>query len=210
MDTTAKALVIPEVEELEFFEKTHTYRLDGFEIPSVSEIMKPLSDARYSNVDERTLNKAADKGTAVHNAIENWIKFDIEDVPEIFVGYFEAFKKWWGESQPEVVGSEIRVCHKVMRYAGTVDLVAYIGGRLTLVDYKSTAVISDMTCGVQLEAYSRALEDMGVKVERKLILHLKSNGKYTVHEYPERDNARWNVFASLKIVHDYIEMNGKT
>lgn len=207
MDTTVKVSSIPEVERLEFFEKAHVYKLDGFEIPSVSEVMKPLSDARYSNIDVRTLNKAADKGTAVHNAIENWIKFGIEDVPEQFDGYFEAFKKWWEESKPEAVGSEIRVCHKVMRYAGTVDLVAYVGERLTLVDYKSTAAISDMTCGVQLEAYSRALEDMGVKVERKMILHLKSNGKYTVHEYQERDNARWNVFASLKIVHDYIEMN---
>lgn len=54
-----------------------------------------------------------------------------------------------------------------MRYAGTADLVAYIDSELTLVDYKTTYTISDMTCGVQLEAYAQALENMDVKVQKK-------------------------------------------
>lgn len=205
MAMTDRIKEIPEVNGLEFDEATHTYRLDGLVIPSVSAIMEPLSRAKYSGISERTLGRAADKGTAVHNCIENWIKFGIEDIPPEHMGYFQAFKDWWNEFQPVVVGSEIRVCHPLMRYGGTADLVAYIGNELTLVDYKSTYVISDMTCGVQLEAYAQALKSMGVDIQRKRILHLKKDGRYDTREYPAGDVQRWRVFGALKTVYDYIE-----
>lgn len=205
MDTTDRITSIPEVEGLEFDDATHTYRLGGLVIPSVSAILEPLSKVRYSGISERTLNKAADKGTAVHNSIENWIKFEIEDIPPEHIGYFNAFRSWWDEFHPEVVGSEVRICHGLMRYGGTADLVAYIGEELTLVDYKSTYVISDMTCGVQLEAYARALADMGIMVQRKKILHLKKDGTYSFRDYPANDVNRWRVFGALKTVYDYIE-----
>lgn len=205
MATTDKINEIPEAAGLEFDEASHTYRLDGLIVPSVSAIMEPLSRAKYSGISERTLGRAADKGTAVHNCIENWIKFGIEDIPPEHMGYFQAFKDWWNEFRPVVVGSEIRVCHPLMRYGGTIDLVAYIADELTLVDYKSTYVISDMTCGVQLEAYAQALGSMGVKVQRKKILHLKKDGCYDIREYPAADVQRWRVFGALKTVYDYIE-----
>lgn len=160
MDTTDKVLEIPAVEGLEFDDATHTYRIDGLVIPSVSAILGPLSKAKYAGISERTLGRAADKGTAVHNSIENWIKFEIEDIPPEHIGYFNAFRAWWDEFQPEVVGSEVRICHRLMRYGGTADLVAYISDELTLVDYKSTYVISDMTCGVQLEAYLTSISSV--------------------------------------------------
>lgn len=72
---------MPEVPGLEFDEAGHIYRLDGIIIPSVSAVMAPLSKVKYDGINSRTLEKAAGKGTAVHNAIENWLKFDIEDVP---------------------------------------------------------------------------------------------------------------------------------
>ena len=205
MGTTDKVLEIPAVEGLEFDDATHTYRLGGLVIPSVSAILEPLRKAKYAGISERTLGRAADKGTAVHNSIENWIKFEIEDIPPEHIGYFNAFRAWWDEFQPEVVGSEVRICHRLMRYGGTADLVAYISDELTLVDYKSTYVISDMTCGVQLEAYAQALADMGIRVKRKKILHLKKDGTYSFRDYPANDVNRWRVFGALKTVYDYIE-----
>ena len=84
-------------------------------------------------------------------------------------------------------------------------MVAYIDDDLTLVDYKTTYTISDMTCGVQLAAYAQALENMGVKVHKKGILHLKKDGSYEFREYPIKDAGRWRVFGALKMVYDYIE-----
>lgn len=118
MDTTVK---IPETPELRFDEKSHIYRLDGVEIPSVSRVMEPLKASSYAGISEKTLARAADKGSSVHNSIENWLKFGIDDIPEEHRPYFDGFLEWWDEYQPEVVASEVKTYHKLMRYGGTIQ-----------------------------------------------------------------------------------------
>ena len=73
-------ITIPDFDELQFDDDKHIYKLNGIEIPSVTTIMKPLSNAEYNGISENTLRKAAEKGTAVH-AAEMWAKFKIEDRP---------------------------------------------------------------------------------------------------------------------------------
>ena len=195
---------LPELNQLSFDEESHVYRLDGIPIPSVSEVIEPLSQAKYKGISRATLNAAAEKGTAVHNAIENWIKFSIDDCPPEHAKYFEAYLDWEKANQPEVIGSEIRLFHPLFRYGGTADLLAIINQQVVLVDFKTTAAISDLTCPVQLEAYAQALAAHGVKTERKLILQLKKDGRYTVREYPTPDAKSWRVFTSLKTINDYV------
>lgn len=195
----------PELPELEFEENCHIYRLDGAEIPSVSRVMEPLSKANYSGISEKVLDRAASKGTSVHNSIEIYVKYGIIDVNPEHKSYFDGFLDWWEEVQPEVVGSEIRVYHKILQYAGTIDLLCYINGKLTLVDFKTTSSVSDMSCGIQLEAYAKALESHGIVVEDKMILHLKRDGKHRCIHYPANDAKRWKVFGALKTVYDYIK-----
>ena len=55
--------------DLEFDERSHTYKLNGAVLPSVTTIMKPLSDDKYSTVRADVLGNAANKGSIVHNAI---------------------------------------------------------------------------------------------------------------------------------------------
>lgn len=200
---TDKILTVPEFTELVFDETPHIYLLDGIQIPSVSNVMEPLNRVKYDGISEKTLERAADKGTAVHNGIENFLKFNIIDIPPEHRGYMDAFLDWWELMKPVVVGSEIRMYHKIMRYAGTCDLLCYIGDELNLIDYKSTYTVSEMTCGVQLEAYAQALASHGIEVARKRILHLKRDGAYKVFDFPVKDAVRWRVFGACKIVYDY-------
>lgn len=200
MDTTVKILETP---ELRFDEKSHIYRLDGVEIPSVSRVMEPLKASSYAGIGEKTLARAADKGSSVHNSIENWLKFGIDDIPEEHRPYFEGFLAWWDEYRPEVVASEVKTYHKLMRYGGTIDLLAYIGGKLTLIDFKTTYRLLEKSCGVQLEAYAQALASHGIAVEEKHILHLTKDGKWAYPEFPAKDPVRWRVFSALKCVYDY-------
>lgn len=195
---------IPELPELEFSDERHEYRVNGIKIPAVSAILEPLSSANYGTVSRSVLNRAAEKGTAVHNAIENWIKFGIEDIDPAWQGYFDAFLQWWAENVPEPLGSEVRIYHRLLMYAGTCDLIAVIDGKTVLVDYKTSAQVSAMVYGVQLEAYAQALEQLGVRIDRKLILHLKKDGTFAEHEFPAKDVERWRVFGCLKQVYDYI------
>lgn len=196
---------LPDLPELQFDPGPHTYRLDGIIIPSVTTVLGPLNDMKYAGVGEKTLNQAANKGSAVHEAIENWVEFGIEDIEPEYRGYFEAFLKWWEEYQPVPVATERKVYHRVMRYAGTVDFLAYIADELTLIDFKTTYAMNDMTFGVQLEAYSQALKSLGIQVQRKRILQLKKDGTYEYREYPAIDSVRWRVFGGLKTIYDYIQ-----
>ena len=197
------AIEIPKFPELAFEETSHTYRLKGMVIPSVTTLMKPLSQTYYREADPDVLARAAARGTAVHEACENYALFGIDDCPPEFLGYFTGFKKWWDKKKPEVLGVECRVYHKQLMYAGTSDLICKIGDEVTLVDYKTTSAVSDMLCSVQLEGYARAWESHGFKVDSRKILHLKSNGNYAEHQYP-RNVECWQVFSACGTLRNYM------
>lgn len=194
-----------EMPGLVFEETQHIYTLNGMTIPSVSTIMEPLNADKYSGISQATLDNAANKGTAVHDCIENWIKFDFLDIPPEHQSYIDGFMEWWHKNSPKVIGSELRLYHKLLGYGGTCDLLADISDLRTLVDYKSTYVLSDMTCRVQLEAYAQALLSHGIKIDQKMILHLKKDGTAVPKIYPAKDPEAWRVFGSLKCVYDYIQ-----
>lgn len=186
-----------EFPDLEFDDATHTYRLNGVVLPSVTTIMKPLSMMHYGGIDEATLERAAHRGTMVHNAIENYVKFGVEDIPAEHEPYFKAFLAWMNECEVKPISSETRLYHKQLKYAGTADMGCEERGVRTLVDFKTTSSFSGMLCGVQLEAYERAFESHGVSYVRKIIIQLMPDGTYKRHDrFPPRLEC-WKVFSSL-------------
>ncbi len=202
---TPTMIELPELKELTFDDPTHTYRVNGVVIPSVSTIMEPLTAAKYKGISESTLNNAANKGTSVHNAIENYIKFGIEDVPSEHRPYFNGFLEWYNIAKPQIIASEFRCYHKLMMYGGTLDILSIEDGLLTVTDIKTTYTVYDMTCKVQLEGYSQILASLGLKVQKKQILHLAGERGWKIcGNYPAQDAEAWRVFGSLKCVHDYI------
>lgn len=192
-------------EELKFEESKHVYTLGGIQIPSVTTIMRPLSNALYGGVDESVLNKAANRGTAVHNAIENYLDFGIADIDPTFLSYFEAFLEWKNAVNPIVHGTEKKVYHKVYRYAGTADLIATIDDKRYLIDYKTSATVNEMLTGVQLSAYAKAFESHGIEFDGTAILHLKPNGKYDWVEYPINDYESWDTFCACLTVYNHVQ-----
>ena len=196
-------ITIPELNELEFQNDGHKYILNGSDIPSVTNIMTPLSSFEYGEIDEKTMTAAAERGTAVHNAIENWIKFGFDDLDEEYHGYLDGFIDWWEKVKPDPVGSEIRIYHKLMRYGGTIDLLAMIEGKLNLIDFKTTSRLIEKNCRVQLEAYAMALESHGIVVAEKRILHLAKNGKWKNPRFQTRDAEAWRVFGAAKYLYDF-------
>ncbi len=196
---------IPAFENFSFEEKSHIYKLENVILPSVSTIMNPLSKALYENIDASILNKAADRGMAVHNAIENYILFGIVDIDDANKGYLDAFIQWYEDKKPKPIVTESRVYHRVLRYAGTGDLIAEIDGKNLLIDYKTSATVNKMLTGVQLEAYSKAYDSHGVKVDGKMILHLKSDGKYQEIFYKKNDIENWEVFCALLKIYGHIK-----
>lgn len=189
---------------LTFDRENHLYRVSGIPIPSVTQLMQPLSQTKYNTVNDAILQMAADRGTEVHSAIEFFLKYGVDEISDGGRGYMDAFLSWYREAKPQVIGSELMTYHRTLLYAGTVDLLANVGGKLTLIDYKTTAAIHDVLTTVQLEAYQRALASDGVKIDQKAILHLKQDGTYLFKVYQANDLEAWKTFCALITIRAHI------
>ena len=80
--------------KIEYFEKSHTYYVDGKVVPSVSTLVERASQIYswddYSNVSQDVLENAAKKGTILHKIIENYDKYGIEP----FEGFIDEFNNY--------------------------------------------------------------------------------------------------------------------
>lgn len=200
-----ETLVLPDFPELAFDSATHTYRLAGKRIPAVTTILKPLSAAYYKGIDEDTMKTAGDRGRRVHECIENFIKFGFEEAWETTRPYVDAFIAWWNKYQPIPLKSEYRFYHRLFRYGGTADLVAIVEGKLTLIDFKSTASVIEMLTRPQLEGYGKALISHGVPIEEKAILHLRNDGTFDYIPHKPSDSEAWEVFGAELTAYNYIQ-----
>lgn len=200
---------MPDFPELTFDERPHIYRLNGLEVPSVTTLMNPLSAAVYGGVDKEVMERAAERGTAVHNSIENWVRYGIQDVAPKYRGYFNGFLAWAETYKPQILGTECRIYHKFMWYAGTADLPCIVNGDRTMVDVKTTSQLQEMLARVQLEAYVRAYDSHGVSFDKKAILHLRRDGTFKFEPYQSNDTEAWVTFGALLTVNSYIQKNTK-
>jgi len=118
----------------------------------------------------------------------------------------EAFKVWlrWKEKRKlEVVATECSMVSESWMYGGTVDLVAYVDGELTLMDFKTGSVWAEHL--LQVAAYAR----MWAETQDKPLEHIglmrlsKTDGGLHQHFWPAASPtmiaAREGFQAALKI-----------
>ena len=74
-----------------FYEGPHEYYVDGVKVPSVTELLERYSRLHglddYSNIPQDVLRRAAARGTALHNEIEQFEKFGTRGSSEEFWNY---------------------------------------------------------------------------------------------------------------------------
>ena len=63
---------LPEI-KIDFEPVRHTYMLGGYTIPSVTQIMRPMSLMLYNDVPQDVLFEAADRGTRAHEQVSNYV-----------------------------------------------------------------------------------------------------------------------------------------
>ena len=183
---------------LVFSEATHTYTWAGQVVPSVTGILRPLSD--YSRINPEVLEIARDRGTRVHLATEldDAGNLDEASVTDDVAPYLAAWRKFKADRGVVVLEAEARVYHGAHRYAGTLDRVLGLDdGHEYLCDLKATAQIMSAV-GPQTAAYHAAY---GVEKLRRAVLQLKADGTY---RWVELKNPRdWIVFQACLLVHRF-------
>lgn len=159
---------------LEYIDETHTYLVDGVIVPSITSLCKRRLGDRYPGVPKATLQRAADRGTEIHEAVERFCKTGIIDREEVYG--FRTVVRVYGVSVlknevPVILfGSEGPVA------AGRLDLVIDRGGRRGIADIKTTAKIDREYLSVQLNLYAKAYEQSyGEKIECLAGIHLRGD-----------------------------------
>lgn len=180
--------------EIHFDEARHEYRIGGRLVPSVTQVLSILQD--LGGVPAEVLERAAEFGTHVHQAVDLWNKGSLDEdaLDPALAPYLADWQKFVADTGAEILGSEIRVYHPGLKYAGTLDTLARIRGKVALIDIKSGVV--PRTVGPQLAAYETAYsssEDNEHAIRRRLCVQLTGDG-YRLHEC--KNNSDWSIFQS--------------
>jgi hypothetical protein len=191
----AVTVAVAEQLALTFEEESHTYRLGGTKLPSVSRILELRFGALPS---APHIQIAADRGKKAHLACELW---DLGDLDEDSIagtdlaGYLRGWAKWCG-APGEWALIEHRLAGTVagVTYAGTIDRVGYVRG---VTDIKSKGRTTKPPLydsdewqrhGMQLAAYAGLLAGTDyAHVDRRQVVYLYPDG----HVHPV-DYTRFN------------------
>ncbi len=161
----------------------HRYTYNNVTVPSVTTIISNAPehyDFKYSqSIPAFVLKRAADKGTAIHLAIE--ARYNDIEVNDYFKGlarkhqgYLDAFTAFTHDYNYVPIWHERRFVNLDLVFAGTVDCFAYVNGVKTIVDYKTQRKPTPIKWMLQLAAYSTFIE-----ADQALIIWLSEKGYET-------------------------------
>lgn len=198
---------------------THYYFVDGEFMPSVTRILDEAGPKEYglinffkSNTQEdisEISNKAKEKGTAVHNAVEallNGVEIKLSDLPDASKKLVARFYDWYNLTNPTDYITEFTVASIKNKYAGTLDFVGTINGKKVLIDFKTNKSSTYFTNKLQVMAYKSAYEEMtGDKIDECWILRLGSQHK-AGYEFKLIDDVTEDDF--MQVYKTYLTLNG--
>lgn len=190
------------MDNLEFEEESHVYKLNGRVIPSVTTIMEVMTKQKYDTVNEDIMEQARKKGTAVHFAIELYNKTGYIGIEDCYKGYLDAYQEWVKNHNINrlLIQSETQTYSKGLWYSGTIDLIY---NNQIIIDIKTTSELDIKSCAVQLSAYQKALESQNkdISIKDRYILWLKQDGTYKFIKLEDK----FNIFLSCLQIYNYIK-----
>lgn len=177
---------------VDFDEATHRYSVNGITFPSVTQALESSGISDFSGVNEDVLKRAAQRGTAVHNACwyDDQNDLDESSVAVEIQGYLEAWRAF--RRNTGFIPDEIeKTGHcPIYKYCGRFDRNGtFSNGRAATVDIKTGA--EQPSWPIQLAGYSR-LQTKPMSRDR-VAVKLSADGTYRTIIYPlnefKRDEA---------------------
>lgn len=142
------------------------------------EIIKTLSPKEYAELlleakkaHTRKSNTALEIGTAAHDWAEKHIHGKNLPITKEIENCVKAFLEFEKSHQTQFICTEKIVVNRQHLVAGRLDSLAFVDGALSLVDLKTSSRISE-SYYLQTAGYALCLQDMGIPVERRIILRL--------------------------------------
>lgn len=157
--------------EIVFEPITHSYMVGGKRLPSVSEIMRPLSDGYYNGLPLAVLENAANRGKRVHEAVEMLEVFGVSSDSKEIQPYLLGYKMARTVENFTCIANEVMMTNG--EYCGTLDMLAKLGDELVIIDLKATSQINFELIEVQLAAYQELARYNDNPINDVYVLHLK-------------------------------------
>ena len=177
---------------LEYFDDTHTYLYDGLILPSVTQILGVKYRNDYANVPPAVLSNAAQRGTEVHKAIENFNVFGYDDGREA-VRNFKFLQKQYGF---EVLDSELPIVIFKDDFpiaCGRLDMTILMDGETGIADIKTVSALNKEKIAYQLNLYRIGLmQSYGVDAKFLKILHLRDGIRKFI-DSPVNEKMTWEL-----------------
>lgn len=158
-----------------FNEEQHTYTLGDKQLSGITTIIKQLVfPDMYKGISQTVLNKAAERGTRIHNLIQMWVMgiLSNEDIAELqcFLDAFTAASLISHASEYLVSDNE--------SVASSIDLVCLdTEGNFVLCDIKTTSVLHTEYLQWQLSIYAYLFEHQNptLQVGALKAIHIRDN-----------------------------------
>ena len=136
-------------------------------LPGVTTVLSNvLGKDEFKDIPEPVLKQAAERGSAVHEWIENFIltgeQKPIELAYQIYIDYF---LDWYKEYQPEFISSELRMTNEKDGYKGIIDTIFYYIDKYTgkkvlcMCDWKTSSNLNRFKTMCQLNLYERMFRE---------------------------------------------------
>lgn len=158
---------------VEFNPINHSYKVDGVDVLSVSQLCKLANPKMYQGVDQNVLTRAAHKGSMLHDQIEKYENHGIESNAIEFKNYLRVkdrlgFKKEMTERMVIVKSRNKVIC------AGRFDLLATMDQERVLMDFKRTSHIHLDYVRLQLNLYRLGImQSYGIDVTKLMLIRLR-------------------------------------
>ena len=168
---------------------THTYTLCGERVPSVTEICRFLH-YKSEYADKESRDRAARKGTAIHELTALIDYGEDVDVPPELAGYVQAWENFKRDYRVEIlaieqtIGSAIYVGGSIgmLSMCGTLDRRARIESKSGIIDIKSGSTVNKFPLQAQLNGYDMIDDRIN---DFLLGVYLRPDATYTAYEAPK-------------------------
>lgn len=164
---------------LEYDDTTHTYLVNGVIVPSVTQVMQVKFGNKYEGIRSEVLNRAAERGTAIHKAIENYCKGMDDGSKEV-----HNFNFLMNYYKIKPVKNEVPIILMVDNQpviAGRLDLVLQENDTLCLADIKTTSQLDKEYLAYQLNLYRLGyMQSYGERIDKLYGLHLRGDKRKLV------------------------------
>lgn len=183
---------------LEFIEETHTYIYDGVILPSITQILKTKFGKKYNGISKEILNKASQRGTEIHKAIEDYETKGSETEHKELRNYKFLKKQFKFECLQNEIPVVLFKDDKPIA-AGRIDLVLKEGNNVGIGDIKRTSTFDKEYVAYQTNLYRLGYQQSyGTKISFLRGVHLRNDVRKYI-ELPINENM------AMELINKYLE-----